>query len=153
MDDHQRGDCAATIKCVGTNVHNNFVENFGEKFIPFLFLNIRSVKTKINELETLILGSESLPIVLMSESWMSMDDPDNILPCYASYNVYRCDREQRRGGGVLIMVPKTISSYVVTPCLASPDFECVWVHLYLGKNTRVRLGLVYAPPATHSENL
>ncbi len=134
-------------------MHNQFAKNFGEKLIPFLFLNIRSVKNKVNELETLILGFEALPIVLLSESWLSIDDPDNFLPCYTSYNVYRCDRNQRRGGGVIIMVPKTIPSYVVTPCLASDDFECIWVCLDLGRNIRVRLGLVYAPPATQSENL
>ncbi len=115
-------------------------------------MNVRSIKAKCNEIETLLLSYNTLPIGLFTETWLSTDDPDVLLPCHSSYNIYRSDRVGRRGGGVLVMIPKTISSYI-TLSTASIDFESVWVNLLLGKHIWVRLGLVYSPPATNSESL
>ncbi len=130
-----------------------YLDNFDELLIHVLYLNIRSVKSKSDALEAMLLGFETLPIVLLSETWLSADDPDLLLPCHKSYNIYRCDRFERRGGGVLIMVPKVISSHLTVQSSITDVFESIWVNLFLGENIRVRLGLCYSPPATNSETL
>ncbi len=126
---------------------------FDQHFLPIILLNIRSIKSKCDELETLLLGYQTLPIVLLTETWLSTDDPDILLPCYLDYNIYRSDRDGRRGGGVLIMVPKLLTSYVITMPANTKDFESVWVYVDLCRNIRIRLGLFYSPPATNSDSL
>ncbi len=106
-----------------------FAANFNTNFIPFVFLNCRSICNKTSDLEYLIDSYNSLPVLLLTESWLTAADPDTILPYHACYNIFRHDRLLRRGGGVVIMTPKAIPAYMITSSGSSDDFESIWVNL------------------------
>ncbi len=90
---------------------------------------------------------------MCTETWLNVDDPNNFLPYHTRYNIYRCDRAVGRGGGVLIMVPKQITSFVSTPPSAVPDFEALWVSLVFNSQKTISLGVVYSPPSTDTQSL
>lgn len=77
------------------------------------FTNIRSILPKRDLVGSLIDDTNS-DILAFTETWLHPDVNDNeIIPDNNSYNIYRNDRVDRRGGGVLLAVKKTLSSYLI----------------------------------------
>lgn len=70
------------------------------------FTNIRSVMTKRDDLSAFICDNNS-SIVILTESWLKPEINDSeIFPDELQFDVYRCDRISKRGGGVLIAIKK-----------------------------------------------
>lgn len=58
-------------------------------------------------------------IVVLTETWLSAKIKNNEIPeCEKTYTFYRCDRDVRSGGGVLIAVSDTLVSSTVLTCTA-----------------------------------
>lgn len=69
-------------------------------------------------------------IIILTESWLHEAILDSEL-CNNIYDVFRCDRDQKltgksKGGGVLIMVRKTLQAYTRDDYLCSPA-EALWI--------------------------
>lgn len=58
--------------------------------------------------------------------------------------VYRCDRKERRGGGVLLAISKDIPSSCIH---ISSNLETVWATVTLN-NQKIILGVCYRPPSS-----
>lgn len=107
----------------------------------FLFTNIRSVVPKSLPLSSLI-DSCSASVVALTETWLNDSIPDHsILLTDSESKLYRCDRENRRGGGVLALSKDLIA----IPIFIHTYTESTWVSL---KNsaTNIIIGTVYRPP-------
>lgn len=59
-----------------------------------------------------------------------------------NYDIYRCGREGRCGGGTLIAVSQTMPSFQVN---LAADLEMVWVCITF-RNMRALIGVCYRPP-------
>ena len=72
-----------------------------------LYGNVQSIVNKVDELSSLL---ESKPFsfchcVLLTETWLSDTIPDSFWsPSTDCWQIYRCDRSEKRGGGVGIML-------------------------------------------------
>lgn len=74
------------------------------------FTNIRSLLPKRDELSSYLDDSDA-DILILTETWLYPDvTNEELFPDKHNYNIYRRDRVDRRGGGVLIAVTKTVSS-------------------------------------------
>ena len=116
--------------------------------IPIIVLNSRSVKSdsKKLDLEYLIHSQSSLPIVCITETWLRPNDPNTYLPLSKLFVVHRVDRASGRGGGVAILIPKGLNSYVISRHSLLPnDFEAIWVRLVFVKKS-IDISVVYRPP-------
>ena len=71
-------------------------------FPSVLLLNARSILNKVSDLQALML-TYSVDIIAMTESWLDVHYQDIELHL-ESYNVFRKDRCNKRGGGMLIAV-------------------------------------------------
>ena len=71
-------------------------------FSKCLLLNTRSVRNKIFELEALLL-TYSFDMVALTETWLNNDIDDRELHL-EGYNIFRRDRCNQRGGGVLLAI-------------------------------------------------
>lgn len=81
-----------------------------------VFTNIRSLVQKMDVLSAYCEDSDS-DIVVLTETWLSPDvRDDELFPRHLDFSVFRCDRTQQRGGGVLIAIKKHISYFVVIVC-------------------------------------
>ena len=76
-------------------------------FINCLLLNVRSLRNKINDLSALLL-MDSFDIVAMIETWFNDDFSDSELQL-DGYTIFRFDRANRRGGGVLLAINYRLS--------------------------------------------
>ena len=76
-------------------------------FPKVLFLNARSIRNKVSDLQALLL-LDSFDVVVMVETWLDRNYQDFELNL-EDYNIFRKDRCNRRGGGVLIAVRNHVS--------------------------------------------
>lgn len=67
----------------------------------------------------------SADIVLLTETWLSSNiSNEEIFECDKAFNIYRCDREDRIGGGVLIAVSDRLQSFAF-PLVCSLEIVCI----------------------------
>ena len=74
-------------------------------------LNARSIVNKKNELNIMVEDTDS-HIIGITESWANTDITDAELGL-TGYVVFRRDRIERRGGGVIIYVKESIQAYEI----------------------------------------
>ena len=116
--------------------------------IVILQLNIRGLFSKIEELKNLLNDSfkRKLPdVLLLCETWMSINSPDVKLP---GYNKFECTRMHKRGGGVCIFVNDTLTSKSHSDLhMKNVHFEHCLVEIKL-KKYKLILGSFYRAPNT-----
>lgn len=110
--------------------------------MPVLFINARSVLNKCNSLSSAI-DTFSAHIIALTETWLH-DNVQNVEIFQDAYRfcIYRCDRDARRGGDVLVAVSKDFSSSRID---VNTNLEIIWVSLIIGHQNIV-IGICYRPP-------
>ena len=91
-------------------------------------------------------------ILAMSETWPRSIDCDALIFYNSKYLVFRCDRQsgQKRGGGVALLVHKTLSFTGSEICSVECGCELLCVDL-LCNNFAFRVIVVYRPPTCSSK--
>lgn len=90
-----------------------------------------------------ITNSCDADVVALVETWLTAKVRSNeIFMGDKTYEVYRCDREGRHGGGTLVAVSRNIPSFRIN---VVSQLESVWVCITL-KSTKLILGACYRPP-------
>ena len=116
--------------------------------MPTLLLtNANHLMNKLDELH--ILTSSHMPdIIAITESWLSEAVPDNAVSLN-NYVVFRKDRINKQGGGVVLYVRDNILCSLL-PGVNDSDFEIIWVKLrpkFLPRPFAVLVVIVvYCPP-------
>ncbi|GMR29822.1 hypothetical protein PMAYCL1PPCAC_00017, partial [Pristionchus mayeri] len=97
--------------------------------LSFYFANCRSIRNVIDTV-TLLLVQRKLDILALSETWLSSSDCDAyLLRGLRDYFVFRADRIDSRGGGVLIYTRSTLLPVLVSS-LIIPGYECTTIDIY-----------------------
>ena len=99
-----------------------------------MLINARSIFNKLDELKAL-LREESVDLIGITESWArdEMLDKEIILE---DYNIFRKDRLERRGGGILLYVRKGIMCEVIKQ---NSEIESLWCKI-CSRNSSINLG-------------
>lgn len=114
--------------------------------VSVLFTNIRSVLKRRTELSAAI-NSCSANIVALTETWLHRNIRDSeIFETPSTFHIYRCDREARQGGGVLVAISKQFESFALN---IPTNLEIVWVSVKLS-HRRFILAVCYRPPNASS---
>lgn len=102
--------------------------------------NARSLVNKLDYVQSLFI-SKSVAVFCITETWLNQNVLDNeFVP--AGFTVYRRDRRNKKGGGVLIAVSNNIRSKLV---LTHVFAEIITVELCLTPKS-LYLSCVYVPP-------
>ena len=95
--------------------------------LPIVLLtNANRLYNKVDELFCLV-NREHLDLISITETWLSADVPDSVhhLP---SFVIFRKDRPDRLGGGVLCYARASLQPYAINPLLdRGQDFELLWI--------------------------
>ena len=110
---------------------------------PLLSFNAQSVKNKKIKIETIIDSFSYLPILCITETWVSSSDSEVIFPYFNRYAIYKSCR-LKGWGGVAILVPKTFKSTLIVS-ENNKNFEAVIVRLFLN-GEKLDLVTIYRPP-------
>ena len=77
-----------------------------------LQLNVRGINSKQHQLKDIIdtsIHNSQPDLLLLSETWLTTNSPDPIIP---GYTIYRGDRHLKKGGGVAILASCKTSMYI-----------------------------------------
>ena len=111
--------------------------------LVFCHINIRSLLSKLDECKNMLLSS-SVPLVFgVSETWLN-DTVSDGLVSVVGYNLYRNDRKNRTGGGVLLWTSSKIRGCRRVDLEQGYD-ESVWAEVKIN-NKSVLIGVFYRPP-------
>ena len=113
-----------------------------------VYFNARSIVNKIDELQ-LLLEAEHPDVIGISETWLKETILDNELNVN-DYNIYRHDRVNKIGGGVLLLVQKSIKT-IIREDLTNKFNEIVWCDL-ITRNRKLVIGVCYRSPSITIED-
>ncbi len=114
-------------------------------FQQVIAFNARSLRSNIHEFIAYLNCSLSDSIVCVCETWFDDTFPSSLFS--ATHTVCRVDRQNRSGGGSLILIPNDIDITVPSVPLCNDDFECLSVDLSLEIGV-IRLVSVYRNPGS-----
>ena len=102
-------------------------------------INAQSLTPKIDEFRYLFENS-NIDIVCVCETWLSDDSFCNL----NGFNVFRCDRSGRRGGGVAIFTRVDINSKIIRKSSPGSEIEYLFIEIKCNNN-KLLVGSVYRP--------
>ena len=111
---------------IANNIKANYhldLSNYVANELKCVYFNARSIVNKIDELQLLI-EAEHPDVIGISETWLK----DNILNnelIVNDYNIYKHDKLNKIGGGVLLLVRKGIKT-IIRKNLTNKFNEIVW---------------------------
>ena len=118
---------------------NNKVK-LGDLNARILLANARSIVNKIDKIANLI-EANNAKIIVINETWLK---DSSILDRFLSeFNIFTCNRPKEQGGGVLILVRKSISAVEISKFkFGNIEIEVIDVKLAF----KIRIFAVYCPP-------
>lgn len=114
--------------------------------ISVLFTNIRSIVRNRDSISCAA-DTTAADIIVLTETWLSDSVHDSeIFSSQACYNLFRCDRSSKRGGGVLVAVKNSLECMRVN-VTTNLEFSCVQISVNF---TKILLCVCYRSPSTPS---
>lgn len=104
--------------------------------------NIRSLLPKRENISS-ILDDSNTDIAVLTETWLHPNILDaELFSGVNIFSIYRCDRSERKGGGVLIAIKNTLSSFLID---THSPLEIVWAACF-SASSKILIGACYRPP-------
>jgi hypothetical protein len=119
--------------------------------VKIIYLNARSLKTvnsninKLVDFQNLVYLSEC-DVVSVGETWLNNSVLNSEILDLNNYVIYRRDRENQRGGGVLVAVKKEIQSSYISN---SNTHEILLVEIRPTRNSKMLIVSCYRSPSTN----
>ena len=109
--------------------------------------NVRCVLNKRDELESFV-SSLKPAMVALTETWLTSDVLDAEVN-FTGYNLYRCDRLGRGGGGVILHVRADLSARLIQKTSdVEGHYEGLWCNVKFASGGYDTVGVVYRTPGT-----
>ena len=103
------------------------------------------IVNKKSELDIMIMVADIDPHVIgITESWANEDIVDAEL-ALTGYVMFRKDRRERRGGGVIFYIKESIQAYEITLNSEADRVEAIWCNI-VTRNSTLTIGVVYRSP-------
>ena len=83
-------------------------------------------------------------VIGITESWANEDIVDAEL-ALTGYVMFRNDRRERRGGGVILYIKESIQAYEITLKSEPYSVEAIWCNI-VTRNSTLTIGVVYRSP-------
>ena len=109
-------------------------------------LNSRSLNKNFIELKH-VLDNTDFDAFAVSESWLTKNTPKSRY-MLDNFNIFRCDRLSKRGGGLCIFVRRHYNCkkiYIPNQNCGVNLAEMLWVEITTNK-TKIAIGVFYKPP-------
>ena len=123
-------------------------------FPNIFYTNPRSVVSKIDEIYE-VSRSNNIDLICITESWLTENIPDNCVSL-EGFTTYRCDRVERKGGGICAWIKTEIPSAEILRHQCD-DFESLWLKARPAKLPRqissILVAVIYRTDNTKDQNL
>ena len=131
-----------------TNDSVELIEN-NMNDLKIMHLNIRGLKSKINDLSDLLVKLKNPEIIMLNETWHK--DPDKNIISLPNYKFEGIPRNHKKGGGVGFLI-RTDILYKTRNDLISEakTLACEQCYIEIKNNTeKVIIGTMYRPPSNN----
>ncbi|CAH8481634.1 unnamed protein product [Schistosoma intercalatum] len=128
-------------------LHHTLLLDKQSPYLTLMLINARSVQSKMTYLRTLLLLNNP-SLVLITESWLSSDTTDTFLQI-DTYELFRCDRVIKKGGGCLVYVSKNLRAETYSDHVLSKLPESIWLTVHTHE-CKILIGCIYRAPNTPS---
>ena len=117
-----------------------------------LLCNARSLRNKFQDYILPDIVSNDYDFVAITESWLNTKHRDFVSEYnIEGYDIFLKDRENKRGGGVIMYVKKSLKCNEIK-CEIIENVDNLYVLLSSAENKKLAIGLYYRPPLTHDES-
>ena len=110
--------------------------------------------SKIDEIYE-VSRSNNIDLICITESWLTENIPDNCV-LLEGFTTYRCDRVERKGGGICACIKTEIPSAEILRHQCD-DFESLWLKARPAKLphqiSSILVAVIYRPDNTKDQNL
>ena len=131
-----------------TNDSLELIESNGSD-LNIVHLNIRGLKSKINDLTNLLVKLKNPEIIILNETWLKESDNNRII--LPNYKYEGIPRNNKKGGGVGFLIRTDILYRIRNDLI--PDIKtlsCEQCYIEIKNNTeKVIIGTMYRPPSTN----
>lgn len=110
--------------------------------LNILYINIRSLRNKINDIE-LLLVNQNIDMLLLSETWLHNNEKDNFF--MNGYHMIHNCRDSGGGGGIAIYLKNTID-YNIKESINQENNQILIINI---PNKNINFGIIYRPPSTN----
>ena len=115
--------------------------SLADKILKCLVINFQSLNGKKEEVSNLV-SSQNVDVIIGTETWLKPDILNSEL-LLDDFDVFRCDRLDRNGGGCLVGVKKYLTSELI---FKSESSESVFCKINIKGNKPIIIGTIYRPP-------
>jgi len=122
------------------------------KWLNCVLVNARSICNKLVEFRQLIYSND-YDVIFICESWLTSNWPNGILDPLHMFNIVRCDRNLRSGGGVCILIKKSLNYAEIAVDDQFNLLEICCIDIILGTHLHYRFVCTYRPPGNNRENM
>ena len=153
VKDNQNTELDLEINCDDTcdyltNDSIELIEN-NVSDLKIVHLNIRGLKSKINDLSDLLKKLKNPEIIMLNETWLKESDNNRII--LPNYKYEGISRNNKKGGGVGFLIRTDIlyrTRNDLTDDVRTP--ACEQCYIEIKNNTeKVIIGTMYRPPSTN----
>ena len=131
-----------------TNDSVELIEN-NRNDLKIVHLNIRGLKSKINDLSDLLVKLKNPEIIMLNETWLKESDNNKII--LPNYKYEGIPRNHKKGGGVGFLIRTDILYRTRNDLI--PDTKtlaCKQCYIEIKNNTeKMIIGTMYRPPSTN----
>jgi len=92
-------------------------------------------------------------VIFECESWLTSNWPNGILDPLHMFNIVRCDQNLWNGGGVCILIKKSLNYAEIAVDDQFNLLEVCCIDIILGTHFRYRFVCTYQPPGNSRESL
>lgn len=112
-------------------------------YINVLFLNVRSLKNKLNEIYGLVNNMVDIGVIILGETWLTSEETTYFsLPNFEA--VFNC-RDGKQGGGTAIYVRKNLKFRTIE---LNPNFNKIIIEVFMDKQ-KIKIMTLYRPPSSN----
>ena len=153
LHDHAINCVSSTVsECDNDNTCN--VSMFDDSFnlcrsgIHFVHLNIQHLYPKLDEVRDLLTNRCPVDICAFTETFLNSSYTNDEI-AVNGYSIYRKDRSNKGGGGIIIYVAEHLN---VEPLdIECDNIESCWINIRMAYTKNINVGIVYRPPPVQHE--
>jgi len=122
------------------------------EWLNCVLVNARSICNKLVEFRQLIYDND-YDVIFVCESWLTSKWPNGIIDPLHIFNIVRCDRNFRNGGGVCILIKKSLNYAEIVVDDQFNILEVCCIDIIFGAHLHYRFVCTYRPPGNSRENM
>lgn len=108
------------------------------------YMNIRSLRNKINEIEVFLSKNQFPDIMALTESWLYPEEEKFVQ--MDSYSAFMQSRPNKRGGGVAVFKQNRFEGHLLTK---ETNLDCESVTIEINSKPKIKVQTIYRPPSTN----